>query len=176
MVSSTGETPSNNRREESAMTQASGDPKRRQQTAPERAHHATQRCRQQARDHLQRAQARAPHHRQALEQALVDWGRPETLAVEGEWRLKTLGKQLGNIVGVMCPTWFGCRTADELTRGRGWDKPRPGTVLRALPPQTWVRPRPHPRLRGQALLATLWQPGADKRPATRSRWPWTGGG
>ena len=101
---------------------------------------------------------------------MVDLGLPETLAVEVEWRLKALGKLLGNIFGVMFPTLFGCRTADELTRGRGWDQNLPGQILSARPKQRWVRQLPH---RGPDLLATLWHHVEDQSPATRSRWPWT---
>jgi DDE superfamily endonuclease len=156
--------------EESAMTHASGYHKRLQQTKQERAQHTKQRRRQKARDHLQRAQARAQLHLQALEQALVDLGLPETLAVEVEWRLKALGTLLGKIFGVMFPTLFGCRTAYELTRVRGWDKNLPGKILSALPKHKWVRQLQH---RGQELLATLWHRVEDKSPATRSRWQWT---
>jgi hypothetical protein len=138
--------------------------------AQRREDQATQRRLQKARERLQREQARAQRHLQALEQALIDLGLPATLVVEVEWRLKALGKRLGNIVGIMFPTVFGCRTADELTRVRRGDKHRPGTILGALPQPTWGRQWPR---RAQDLLATWWPPVQDKRPATRSRWPWT---
>jgi hypothetical protein len=105
-----------------------------------------------------------------LERALVDVGLPETLVVEVEWRLKALGRLLGKIFGIMFPARFGCRTTDELTRVRGWDKHLPGKVLGALPKQKWVRQLQH---RGQDLLATLWHRVEDKSPATRRRWQWT---
>jgi hypothetical protein len=152
------------------MPQGSGYQTRLQQARQRRAQQVKQRRRQKARDHLQREQARAQRYLHALEQALVDLGLSETLVVEVEWRLTALGKLLGKIFGVMFPTLFGCRTAYELTRVRGWDKNLPGKILGALPKQQWVRPLPH---RGQDFLATLWHHVADKSPATRSWWQWT---
>ena len=86
--------------------------------AQRREYKATQRRLQTSRARLQREQARAQRHLQALERALNELGRPETLVIEVEWRRKAVGKLLGNIFGVMCPTVFGCRTADEPTRVR----------------------------------------------------------
>jgi hypothetical protein len=105
-----------------------------------------------------------------LEQALIDLGLPQTLVPEVEWRMQALGKLLGKVFGVMFPTLFGCRTASELTRVRGWDKNLFGKLLGALPKQKWVRQLQH---RGQDLLATLWRQVEEKSPATRSRWQWT---
>jgi len=116
---------------------------------------------------------RAPRSLQALEQALVDVGLPETLAPEGEWWLQTVGQLRGNIFGVMVPTLFGGRTADELTRVRLWDQHRPGHILGALPTQQWVRQWPP---RGQELRAILWPHVEDNSPATHRRWQWTWGG
>ena len=144
--------------------------KRLQHARQQRQHRAKERRLQQAREWLQREQARAQRYLQALEQALVDLGLPETLATEVEWRLQALGKLLGKIFGVMFPTMFGCWTAYELTRVRLWDKNLPGKILRALPKQKWVRQL---QRRGQALLATLWHQIEAKSPATRSRWQWT---
>jgi hypothetical protein len=138
--------------------------------APRREDNATQRRLQKARERLQREQARAQRHLQALEQALQELGLPETLVVEVEWRLKAVGKLLGNIFGVRCPTVLGCRTTYELTRVRRWDKHVPGKILGALPKHKWVRQL---QRRAQDLLATLWQHVKDKSPATRSRWQWT---
>jgi hypothetical protein len=90
--------------------------------------------------------------------------------MEVEWRLKTVGKLWGNIFGMMCPTRFGCHTADELTRVRGWDKHLPAKVLGALPKRTWVQPWPR---RSQDFLVRLWHHVEAKSPATRRRWPWT---
>jgi hypothetical protein len=156
--------------EEQAMTHATGYQRRLQQARQKRAQQAKRRRLQKAQDYLQREQARAQRHLRALEQALVDLGLPETLAVEVEWRLKILGKLLGKIGGVMFPTVFGCRTAYELSRVRGWDKNLPGKILGALPKQKWLRQLQH---RGQDLLATLWHHVEEKSPATRSRWQWT---
>ena len=58
--------------------------RRLQHARQPRRHHAKQRRLQRLRDHLQREQARAQRHMQALEQALVDVGLPETLVVEVE--------------------------------------------------------------------------------------------
>jgi hypothetical protein len=133
--------------------------RRLQHARQQRQQDAKARRRQQARAHLQREQARAQYYLRALEQALVDVGLPETLVVEVEWRLKALGKLLGKIFGMMFPTAFGCQTAYELTRVRGWDKNLPGKLLGALPKQKWVRQLQH---RGQDLLATLWHRVEDK--------------
>jgi len=109
----------------------------------------------------------------ALEQALVDLGLPETLAVEVEWRLKAQAKLLGKIFGMMFPTVLSCRTSHELTQVRVWDKNLPSRILGALPQQKWVRQWQH---RGQDRFATLWHHVEDKSSATRSRWQWTGVG
>ena len=147
--------------------------RRLQHARQQRQRHAKQRRLLQARERLQREQARAQRYLQALAPALVDWGLPETLAPEVEWRLQRVGKLLGKIFGVMFPTLFGCRTAYELTRVRLWDKHLPGQILGALPQQTWGRQLPH---RGQDRLAILWHHVEDKSPATHSRWQWTWGG
>ena len=138
--------------------------------AQRREYDAKQRRSQKYRERLQREQARAQRSLEALEHALLDLGLPETVAAEVQWRLKTVGKLLGKIFGLMCPTMFGCRTHHELSRVRHWDKNMPGQILGALPKQKWLRQLPH---RGQDLLATLWRQVEDKSPATRSRWPWT---
>ena len=106
--------------------------------AQRREYKATQRRLQKSRERLQREQARAQRHLQALEQALIELGLPETLVVEVEWQLKAVGKLLGKIFGVMFPTVFGCWTTDELTRVCRWDKNVPGKILGALPQHTWV--------------------------------------
>jgi len=104
------------------MTQTGAYHKRLQCARQKRHQQAKRRRLQKAREHLLREQARAQRHLRTLEQALVDLGLPETLAAEVEWRLKALGKLLGKLFGVMFPAVFGCRTAYELTRVRGWDK------------------------------------------------------
>src|SRR4051794_7135991 len=120
--------------------------------AQRREANATQRHLRQYRARLQHEQRRAQRYLQALEQALVDWGLPETLVAEVEWRRQAHVQRLGNICGLMFPTLFGCRTAYELTQLRVWDKTLPGRVLEARPRQTWLRQLQH---RGPDLLATL---------------------
>jgi hypothetical protein len=138
--------------------------------AQRREYHAKQRRSQQDRERLQREQARAQRHLQALEQALVDVGVAKTVVEEVQWRLKAVRKLLGKICGLMFPTVFGCRTHHELTRVRNWAKNMPSQSLGALPKPKWLRQLQH---RGQDLLATLWRQVEDQSPATRSRWPWT---
>jgi hypothetical protein len=65
-------------------------------------------------------------------------------------------------------TVFWCRTLDEMTQVRLWDKNLPGRILGALPKQQWSRPL---QRRGQHHLIRLWQQVANKSPATQSRWP-----
>jgi hypothetical protein len=138
--------------------------------AQRREERATRRRVRKYRERLQQEQTRAQSYLRALEQALVDLGLPETLAVEVEWRLKAQAKLLGKIFGLMFPTVFSCRTSHELTQVRVWDKNLPSRILGALPQQKWVRQSQH---RGQDLLATLWHHVEDKSSATRSRWQWT---
>ena len=138
--------------------------------AQRREYDAKQRRLRKYRERLEQEQQRAQRFLQALEQALLDLGLPETLAAEVEWYLKAQVKLLGKIFGMMLPTLFGCRTAYELTQLRGWDKNLPSRILGALPKQKWLRLL---QRRGQALLIRLWQQVEDKSPATRSRWQWT---
>jgi hypothetical protein len=143
---------------------------RRQQARQTRQQQVKRHRLERGRAHLQREQTRAQRYLRALEQAMVDLGLPEVLAADLEWRLKTLGKLLGNIFGLMFPTWFGCQSIAELTRVRRWDKNLPGKLLGALPKRKWVR---RVQRVGQELLVQLWQQVAAKSPATRRRWPWT---
>jgi hypothetical protein len=138
--------------------------------AQRREYHAKHRRLQKYREHLQREPARAQHHLQALEQAVVEVGVAETLAEEGQWRLKAVRTLLGKIFGLMFPPVFGCRTHHELTRVRAWDKNLPSRILGALPQQKWLRQLPH---RGPDLWVTRWHAVVDKSPATRRRWQWT---
>ena len=138
--------------------------------APRREYDAKQRRLRTCRERLEQEPRRAQRFLQALEQALLDLGLPETLAAEVEWCLKAPVKRLGNIFGMMFPTLFGCRTAYELTQLRVWDQSLPSRILRALPKPKWLRLL---QRRGQALLIRLWQQVEDKSPATRSRWQWT---
>jgi hypothetical protein len=107
---------------------------------------------------------------QALEQALQELERPQTLVQEIEERLRSQQKLLGKIFGLMFPTLLSCRTPAELSRVRGWDKNLPPRLLGALPKRSWLT-----RLRrlGWDVLVPLWRHLQDKSPATYSRWQWT---
>jgi hypothetical protein len=154
------------------MTHATDDPKRLPQARQTRPHQAKPRRLQKEREHLQREQARAPRPLPALEPALEELGRTATIVEEGQWQRRTQATRLGHIFGRMVPTCFGCRTPSELTRGRVWAKHLPGQVLGAWPTRQGGT---HWQRWGQDVLETLWRPGEDTRPATRSRWPWTWG-
>src|SRR4030095_10982220 len=95
--------------------------------AQRREHKAKQRRLRKYRERLEHEQRRAERFLQALEQALVDLGLPETLVAEVEWRLQAQVKLLGKIFGLMCPTVFGCRTVAELTPVGVRAKNYPGT-------------------------------------------------
>jgi hypothetical protein len=151
------------------MTHTRAYYKRGPQAREKRQQQAQQRRLEQARAPLQGEQARAQRHLHALEQAMVDWGLPATGAAELEWRLQNMGTLLGNIVGLMFPTWFGCQTTSELTRVRLWDKHLPSKLRGALPQRKGVR---HLQRMGQALLVQVGRYLDDNRPATRSRGPW----
>jgi hypothetical protein len=66
-------------------------------------------------------------------------GLPDDLVLEIEGRLRAQKKLLGKIFGLMFPTLFGCRSAHELTRTRGWDKNMPSRLLAALPKRSWLK-------------------------------------
>src|SRR5215813_5113026 len=133
---------------------------------------ARARRRHTAQERLAHDRRQAQHAATVLEQALHDLGLPENLVAEIEGRLRRQKKLLGKIVGMMCPTLFGCRTNTELCRVRGWDKNLPSRVLGALPKRSWIK-----RLRrlGLDVLVPLWRYAASKSEATRSRWQWTWG-
>jgi hypothetical protein len=76
---------------------------------------------------------------EALQQILNDLGLPENLVTEIAGRLRSQQKILGNIVGMMCPSLFVCRTNVELCRVRGRDKNLPSRVLHALPKRSWLK-------------------------------------
>ena len=101
--------------------------------AQRRAYGAKPRRLWEYRERLEHEPRRAQRFLHALEQALFDLGLPATLAAEIEWRLPAQGKLLGNIFGVMCPTVLGCRSADERTHVRVWDKHLPGRLLGRCP-------------------------------------------
>jgi hypothetical protein len=134
--------------------------------------HAKARARRRhtARERLARDQRQAQRAAEALQQALEDLGLPDTVVAEIEDRLRSQQQLLGNIVGVMFPALFGCRTPAELCRVRGWDKNWPSRLLGALPKRSWIK-----RLRrlGLEVLVPLWRHVETKSPATQSRWQWT---
>jgi hypothetical protein len=118
----------------------------------------------------QRQQQQAQRAINALHQALHDLGWPPNLVVELEGRLKAQKKLLGKVFGLMFPTLFGCTSAYELTRVRGWDKNLPSRLLGALPKRSWLK-----RLRqlGQDILCPLWRHAQAMSAATQSRWQWS---
>lgn len=127
----------------------------------------------------QRLNAKARHQRQqqqaqrainALHHALHDLGLPDNLVLEIAGRLHTQQKLLGKVFGLMFPTLFGCTSAYELTRVRGWDKHVPSRILGALPKRSWLK-----RLRtlGQDILVPLWRHAQSRSAATQSRWQWS---
>jgi DDE superfamily endonuclease len=118
----------------------------------------------------ERQQKQAQRDIEALHQALHDLGLPGDLVSEIEGRLRTQKKLLGKIFGLMFPTLFGCQSAHELTRVRGWDKNVPSRLLSALPKRSWLK-----RLRtlGHDILSALWRHVEPKSDATKSRWQWT---
>ena len=63
--------------------------------AQRREYQAKHRRFQKYRERLQREQARAQRSLEALEQALVDLGLPETVAAEVQWRLSWVGPDGG---------------------------------------------------------------------------------
>jgi len=131
---------------------------------------ALTRRRLNAKERHERQQRQAQRDIDALRQALYDLGLPDDLVIEIEGRLRAQKKLLGNIFGLMFPTLFGCRSAHELTRTRGWDKNVPSRLLGALPKRSWLK-----RLRklGQDVLSALWRHVESMSEATRSRWQWT---
>jgi DDE superfamily endonuclease len=143
-------------------------------TPPRRYAHkqakALKRRRLNAQERHVHQQRQAQRDIEALRQALDDLGLPDDLVIELEGRLRAQKKLLGKIFGLMFPTLFGCRSAHELTRTRGWDKKLPSRILAALPKRSWLK-----RLRklGYDILSALWRQMASKSDATRSRWQWT---
>ncbi len=83
---------------------------------------ALKRRRMNAKARQEHQQRQAQRDIEALHQALHDVGLPDDLVIEIEGRLRAQKKLLGKIFGLMFPTLFGCRSAHELTRTRGWDK------------------------------------------------------
>ena len=126
---------------------------------------ARQRRRLQAHERLARDRRQAQRTAEALSLALEERGLPANLVVEIEGRLRRQHQLLGQLIGVMFPALFGCRTPSELCRVRGWDKQWPSRMLGAWPKRSWLK-----RLRrlGQEGLAPLWRHVHDKSPATQS--------
>jgi hypothetical protein len=131
---------------------------------------ASHRRRLTAKERHERQQLKAQRDIDALHQALHDLGLPDDLVIEIEGRLRSQKKLLGKIFALMFPTLFGCRSAHELTRTRGWDKNMPSRILGALPKRSWLK-----RLRklGQDIVTTIWRRVESMSPATRSRWQLT---
>jgi DDE superfamily endonuclease len=131
---------------------------------------AIKRRRLNAQERHAHQQRQAQHDIEALRQALDHLGLPDNLVIEIEGRLRAQKKLLGKIFGLMFPTLFGCRSAHELTRVRGWDKNVPSRILGALPKRSWLK-----RLRtlGQDILSALWRHIEAMSAATHSRWQWT---
>jgi hypothetical protein len=100
---------------------------------------ARQRHRLQAQERLERDRRQAQRAAEALHRALEDLALPETVVAELEGRLHSQHKLLSKSVGVMLPPLFGCRTASELCRVRGWDKNGPSRLLGALPKRSWLK-------------------------------------
>jgi hypothetical protein len=100
---------------------------------------AIQRRRLHAKERHAHQQRQAQRAIDALHQALHDVGVPADLVIEIEGRLRAQKKLLGKIFGLMFPTLFGCRSVQELTRTRGWDKNMPSRLLAQAPAE--ARPR-----------------------------------
>ncbi len=130
---------------------------------------AIQRRRLNAQQRLRQQRAQAQRYIEAIHQALVDLGFPDTLVAEIEGRLQAQQQLLGKIVGIMFPTLFGCRAGYELTRVRGWNKNLPTRLLGALPKRSWLK-----RLRrlGLEILISIWRHTQDQSASTQSRWQW----
>jgi hypothetical protein len=131
---------------------------------------AIKRRRLNAQERQAHQQRQAQRDIEALREALDHLGLPADLVIEIEGRLRAQKRLLGKIFGLMFPTLFGCRSAHELTRVRGWDKNVPFRILGALPKRSWLK-----RLRqlGQDILSALWRRIEPMSDATHSRWQWT---
>ena len=130
---------------------------------------ARKRRRRKAQERLQHQRAHAQRSIEALHQALKDVDFSETLVAEIEGRLQAPHHLLGQIVGLMFPTLFGCRHHHELTRVRGWNQNIPSQLLGALPKRSWLK-----RLRrlGFEILLCIWRHTRAKSASTQSRGQW----
>lgn len=131
---------------------------------------AIKRRRLNAKERHGRQQRQAQRDIEALHQALHELGLPDDLIAEIEGRLRSQNKLLGKLFALMFPTLFGCRSAHELTRTRGWDKNWPSRILGTLPKRSWLK-----RLRklGQDIVTAMWHRAQSMSAATRSRWQLT---
>jgi hypothetical protein len=133
--------------------------------------HAKAKCRQHfhAKARHQHQQQQAQRAINALHHALHDLGLPENLVLEITARLQAQKKLLGTVFGLLFPTLFGCTSAYELTRVRGWGKNLPSRILGGLPERSWLK-----RLRtlGHDILYPLWRHTHSRSAATHSRWQW----
>ena len=84
------------------------------------------------RDAKQHAKARRCRYRKAHERLARDRRQAQHTAKVLEQALEDVGLS-GDLVGVIFPPLFGCRTNTELCRVRGWDKSLPSRLLGALP-------------------------------------------
>jgi hypothetical protein len=128
---------------------------------------AITRRRLKAQQRLRQQRAQGQRSIEAIHQALEDLAFPETLVAEIEGRLRAQQTLLGTIVGLMFPTFFGCRHGHELTRVRGWDKPVPSKRLGALPKRSWLKRR---RRLGREMLLSIWRHTQNQSASTQSRW------
>lgn len=129
---------------------------------------ARQRRRLKAHERLKPQRAQAQHSIEALHQALKALDVPEPLVAEIAGRLRAQQKLLGNIVGLLCPTLFGCRQGHERTRVRGWNNTIPSQRLGALPTRSWRK-----RLRrwGLEMLVSMWRHTQATSASPHRRWP-----
>jgi hypothetical protein len=119
-------------------------------TQSRRGHKGRQKARQRrlekTRARLQREQAWAQRHLQALEQARPELGLPETVAEEVEWRLQAQQKLLGKIFGMMLPpsVWLPQlpRVGPGVGLGQKPSGPHLGRIAQTVMGQTPAAPGP----------------------------------
>jgi hypothetical protein len=129
---------------------------------------ARKRRRLKAQERLKPQRAQAQASIEAIHQTLKDLAFPETLVAEMAGRLQAPQKLVGQSVGLMVPTLFGCRPGHELMRVRGWHKNGPSRLLGALPTRSWLK-----RLRrlGLEMLLAMGHHTQEQSTSTHSRWP-----
>ena len=155
---------STNDAQECTMSPATSDAKQHAKAMTRRRLNATERH--------ERQQRQAQRDIAALHHALHDLAVPDDLLSEIAGRVRSQKKRLGTLFALLCPTLFGCRSAHELTRTRGWDKHWPSRLLGALPKRSWLT-----RLRqlGPDIVSAMGRRSQSMSPATRSRWQLTPG-